>query len=296
MNKEPKMVLFYSFKGGVGRTQLMLNSAKYLASKGKKVLMVDLDVHAPGLSYFKLEVDKKQDEDYLLNFILNHFAKEDTSKQVVTREISPNLYLAPIYDVYNTTAYHQLLIDFSKYSYSIREKKGKRLENNMTLSDLITKSIKNKLLKTGEYDYIFLDSRTGFTEIGDILFSKEIDLKVLVSAYNTQNIEGMNSVLQLIDRDLKEKHSILRVLSLKPSKCDINKLEQLKTKANLDDNKELKDRFIWNNIMEIDYASVIVTNDFEIWETLDNKELYKKQVVDIANQIEEICVGKKFEL
>lgn len=33
----------------------------------------------------------------------------------------------------------------------------------------------------GEYDYIFLDSRTGFTEIGDILFSKEIDLKVLVS-------------------------------------------------------------------------------------------------------------------
>ena len=296
MNKEPKMVLFYSFKGGVGRTQLMLNSAKYLASKGKKVLMVDLDVHAPGLSYFKLEVDKKQDEDYLLNFILNHFAKEDTSKQVVTREISPNLYLAPIYDVYNTTAYHQLLIDFSKYSYSIREKKGKRLENNMTLSDLITKSIKNKLLKTGEYDYIFLDSRTGFTEIGDILFSKEIDLKVLVSAYNTQNIEGMNSVLQLIDRDLKEKHSILRVLSLKPSKCDINKLEQLKTKANLDDNKELKDRFIWNNIMEIDYASVIVTNDFEIWETLDNKELYKKQVIDIANQIEEICVGKKFEL
>jgi cellulose biosynthesis protein BcsQ len=296
MNKEPKMVLFYSFKGGVGRTQLMLNSAKHLASKGKKVLMVDLDVHAPGLSYLKLEVDKQQEEDYLLNFILNHFAKEDTSKQVVTREISPNLYLAPIYDVYNTTAYHQLLIDFSKYSYSIREKKGKKLENNMTLSDLITKSIKNKLLKTGEYDYIFLDSRTGFTEIGDILFSKEIDLKVLVSAYNTQNIEGMNSVLQLIDRDLKEKHSILRVLSLKPNKCDTNQLEQLKTKANLDDNKELKDRFIWNNIMEIDYASVIVTNDFEIWENLDNKELYKKQVIDIANQIEEICVGKKFEL
>mgnify|MGYP000013434322 FL=1 len=121
-------------------------------------------------------------------------------------------------------------------------------------------------------------------------------MKVLVSAYNTQNIEGMNSVLQLIDRDLKEKHSILRVLSLKPNKCDTNQLEQLKTKANLDDNKELKDRFIWNNIMEIDYASVIVTNDFEIWENLDNKELYKKQVIDIANQIEEICVGKKFEL
>lgn len=69
----------------------------------------------------------------------------------------------------------------------------------------------------------------------------------------------------------------------------------VKTKASAD-NKRLKDRFIWNNIMEIDYASVIVTNDFEIWENLDNKELYKKQVIDIANQIEEICVGKRFEL
>ncbi len=47
----------------------------------------------------------------------------------------------------------------------------------------------NKLQDTGEYDYIFLDSRTGFTEISDILFSSQIDLKVIVSAYNKQNIK-----------------------------------------------------------------------------------------------------------
>lgn len=44
--KNSKWLLLLNFKGGVGRTQLMLNSAKHLASKGKKVLMVDLDVHA----------------------------------------------------------------------------------------------------------------------------------------------------------------------------------------------------------------------------------------------------------
>lgn len=47
--------------------------------------------------------------------------------------------------------------------------------------------------------------------------------------------------------------------------------------------------------MEIDYSSVIVTNDFEIWETLD-KELYKNQVIDISNQIEKVLIGEKIEL
>ena len=73
------------------------------------------------------------------------------------------------------------------------------------------------------------------------------------------------------------------------------KIEQLKSEANLDDNEKLKNNFDWKGIMEIDYSSVIVTNDFEIWETLD-KELYKNQVIDISNQIEKVLIGEKIEL
>ncbi|CAM3902518.1 ParA family protein [Arcobacter cloacae] len=297
MNANTKTVLFYSFKGGVGRTQLMLNSAKYLASKGKNILMVDFDIHAPGLSYWDDTYDlKAEGEDYLLNYIIKYFSGEEDTNKLCVRKISDNLSLVPIYDMTNIRPYHELLVKFSQFSYDLNSKLKEKISENMTLSDAIFDAIKDKLLETGQYDYIFFDSRTGFTEIGDILFSTEVDLKILVSAYNKQNIKGINSVLDLInDESAKKKHNIIRVLSLKPKDSD-NKIEQLKSEANLDDNKELKNAFNWKGIMEIDYASVIVTNDFTVWEREEDNDLYKKQVIDISNQIDRTLIGEKIEL
>ncbi len=46
-----KIISFFSFKGGVGRTSLLLNVGAYWASKGKVVALIDLDLFAPGLTY-----------------------------------------------------------------------------------------------------------------------------------------------------------------------------------------------------------------------------------------------------
>ncbi len=43
-------VSFFSFKGGVGRTNLMLNVAYGLAQRGDFVVIADWDLHAPGFS------------------------------------------------------------------------------------------------------------------------------------------------------------------------------------------------------------------------------------------------------
>ena len=43
---------FYSFKGGVGRTMALVNSAVTLALRRRRVLVVDFDVEAPGLDTF----------------------------------------------------------------------------------------------------------------------------------------------------------------------------------------------------------------------------------------------------
>jgi cellulose biosynthesis protein BcsQ len=50
--ERPSSVLttFYSFKGGVGRTQSLYNVAARLTALRRKVLMVDVDLEAPGLS------------------------------------------------------------------------------------------------------------------------------------------------------------------------------------------------------------------------------------------------------
>src|SRR6266550_2779751 len=48
----PFWVTFYSYKGGVGRTLALANTAVLLAQSGRNVLMVDFDLEAPGLDSF----------------------------------------------------------------------------------------------------------------------------------------------------------------------------------------------------------------------------------------------------
>lgn len=44
-------VAFYSYKGGVGRSLLLANAARFLATLGKGVVALDFDFEAPGLHY-----------------------------------------------------------------------------------------------------------------------------------------------------------------------------------------------------------------------------------------------------
>jgi MinD-like ATPase involved in chromosome partitioning or flagellar assembly len=46
------VVTFYSYKGGVGRTMALVNVAHVLAREGLRVLMVDLDLEAPGMTHY----------------------------------------------------------------------------------------------------------------------------------------------------------------------------------------------------------------------------------------------------
>src|SRR5258708_34998454 len=44
-----QITTFYSYKGGTGRTMLLANVAWILAAAGKRVLVIDWDLEAPGL-------------------------------------------------------------------------------------------------------------------------------------------------------------------------------------------------------------------------------------------------------
>ena len=49
MSPEGRIVTFYSYKGGTGRSMALANVAWILAAAGKRVLAVDWDLEAPGL-------------------------------------------------------------------------------------------------------------------------------------------------------------------------------------------------------------------------------------------------------
>ena len=46
-------ITFYSFKGGVGRTMALVNVAAEWVRRGRKVLVVDFDLEAPGLETYQ---------------------------------------------------------------------------------------------------------------------------------------------------------------------------------------------------------------------------------------------------
>jgi MinD-like ATPase involved in chromosome partitioning or flagellar assembly len=49
---KPFWITFYSYKGGVGRSLALANTAALLVKKGRKVLLIDFDLEAPGLDSF----------------------------------------------------------------------------------------------------------------------------------------------------------------------------------------------------------------------------------------------------
>lgn len=70
-----KVVTFYSYKGGTGRSMVLANTAWILASQGKRVLVIDWDLEAPGLHrYFQpflLDPDLATSEG-LIDFVVDY--------------------------------------------------------------------------------------------------------------------------------------------------------------------------------------------------------------------------------
>ena len=75
------VVTFYSYKGGVGRTNALANVGYKLALEGQRVLLVDFDLEAPSLNaenFFPRVVDPEIPEadcgsggviDYVLEYV-----------------------------------------------------------------------------------------------------------------------------------------------------------------------------------------------------------------------------------
>ena len=75
-----QIITFYSYKGGVGRSMALANVATLLSKWGKKVLMIDWDLEAPGLENFFKEylkgTDWKQQKGVLNGYMHSKMAKK----------------------------------------------------------------------------------------------------------------------------------------------------------------------------------------------------------------------------
>ncbi|WP_412089866.1 ParA family protein [Limosilactobacillus reuteri] len=69
-------LLFYNFKGGVGKTTISVLAADHLSRSGKKVLLIDLDAQASATLFLKTAmVILLRNDHYLIRYRKNLFSQ-----------------------------------------------------------------------------------------------------------------------------------------------------------------------------------------------------------------------------
>ena len=103
-------MVFYSYKGGTGRSMALANIAWILASNGQRILAIDWDLEAPGLHrYFQPFLDDKTlaSSDRLIDFLVD-FAAEAMTPAGEARRSPPRRLVRPHTDVLRYAAFAQL--------------------------------------------------------------------------------------------------------------------------------------------------------------------------------------------
>jgi septum formation inhibitor-activating ATPase MinD len=182
-------VTFYSYKGGVGRTMALVNVAVLLAKLGRRVLVVDFDLEAPGLpSYqvFRGAECRRGIVDYVTSYRTTGVAPNAT--EYITRcDVEGNpLWLMPAGD-HTRRGYSEALqsIDWQDlYEHQ---------SGFLMFEDL--KQQWAQFEGVG-FDYVLIDSRTGHTDVGGICTRQLPDAVIVMFVPNEQNIDGLKPIVE----------------------------------------------------------------------------------------------------
>ncbi|PYS25293.1 MAG: hypothetical protein DMF72_02115 [Acidobacteria bacterium] len=229
----PRVITFYSYKGGVGRSMAMANIAMLLARDYKlNVLTVDWDLEAPGLHrYFDIrdEALGKGVIDYLDNY-----------KQLVG---TPKTGLKPEDLLIKGYAHTIFEIDGggslkligagsqntkSEYINKVRSFDWEDFYRGWNGAQVI-EGLRHEFLEMA--DVTLIDSRTGITDVGGVCTVQLPDIVVFVFVFNNQNLAGIEQIAaELSDPNnptLKAIHRTPELLFL-PCRKELSELGRLR--------------------------------------------------------------------
>ena len=232
-----EVITFYSYKGGTGRTMALANIACLLAKgqqavKGKKVLMIDWDLNAPGLhryfydqlhTQFPQESYEKGINDHsglldIFNKLQNKIQEKlNTSNQKVLNEVQSfeildNFDFTP-YILSTDFPYLDLLKagSFNKeYQANVNTFQWEKLYSS---APLLFEIFAHKLSEN--YSYTLIDSRTGNTDISNICTMLMPTKLVVVFTPNYQSLTGIGELIKEATR-YRRKSSDVRGLMIFP--------------------------------------------------------------------------------
>lgn len=183
---------FYSYKGGIGRSLLLVNAARFLVSLGKGVVALDLDFEAPGLHYVFGRVASPEGVPertggavpYLLATAQGAASPPPLEEHIFDVPVPPGssgwLRLMPAGPAPERVYWTAL----KKLGEQVRfdDSSGQGL---LTLLDLHAR-IADEL----KPDYLLIDVRPGVTELGGLATSVLADSVVCTFVANQESLDG----------------------------------------------------------------------------------------------------------
>lgn len=198
-----RIITFYSYKGGTGRSMAVANSAWLLASRGYRVLAIDWDLEAPGLHrYFEPFIADKLLEkstgviDFVLDFANAALVqtKEEVASDWHLAYANIRAHAIPvIWEFPNEGLLHLVPAGRQDSGYPLRvnafdwRQFYERLGGGVWLETV-------KRLMRESYDYILIDSRTGVSDTSGICTVQMPDDLVVCFTLNNQSMRGASAV------------------------------------------------------------------------------------------------------
>jgi len=203
---KPMIVTFYSFRGGVGRSMAMLNAGWLLAATGSRVLLIDFDLEAPGLT--KLihredlvaepgEADRAGIADIIRQLVKNAADWVFHEDKPLPIDLSPFVIplIVPEPELPPIPQGQMALLRAGRddgYSASLGAVHSQEFAD---LREGFAARFRD-VLAAAPFDYVLIDSRTGLSDEAYIAARYLCDHLVVFSGLNDQNIEGTGFFLR----------------------------------------------------------------------------------------------------
>lgn len=221
-----RIVTFYSYKGGTGRTMLLANVAWILAANGQRVLLIDWDLEAPGLHrYLAPFLDDAELEHS--EGLIEMFREFAAAKMTPATNASPNSPSPP-----PDSSFDLGLADVTRYAQPIDYEFPEPGEVHLLCAGRQDESYAAKVntfdwqafydrldgaefidaMKASmtHYDWVLVDSRTGVSDTAGICTLELPQDLVICFTYNNQSIEGAAAIADSVRRQ-KPAHRVFPI-------------------------------------------------------------------------------------
>ena len=186
----PPVVAFHSFKGGVGRTTHTLALAKALTNEKYKVLLIDGDIEAPGISWVFEQRLPNPDICFADLLALAHGDPSPEAESTI-QLVADRLQSSLIDGIYVLPSFR------STSGFTSLEIRPEHLIQGAKNPFLLTQLLAT-IGKALGVDFVVIDLRAGLSELATGLILDPRVYRVFVTTLSAQSISGTIQLLELV--------------------------------------------------------------------------------------------------